>query len=456
MIRRVSKFIEENRLLTSGQTVFVGFSGGPDSTALLHILKELGYFVIAAHVNHGQRTEADEHELRCKEIADRFGVGWVAAKYDVPGMAREHRIGLEEAGRKARYDFFRQLHIERGHPTATAHTLDDGVETMILNLARGTGLKGLSGIPLRREDFIIRPLLEVRRTETEAYCQRIGITPLRDPTNEDKRFARARLREFMPAFESLHPGAILNASRSAKIFLEADEFLVSVAAKAMHECEVARDDPLAFLVNGFEVALDADRMRHLPKAVVNRGVRLIADALGSKLTFDQVEIIHQLARHGQKGCVTSEGGCMTVEVRGDRLCFRRHAPRISGRIPIEIPGEVNEPALGFRFAVCVTEEPPERPLRSLSVVVDADALVGGLHVRALEPGDRIHPFNGPKEKKIAELLTDRKVSAFVRSRLPIVCDAAGPVWVPSVCIADRVKVTSETRQRYRLELGAPV
>jgi tRNA(Ile)-lysidine synthase len=456
VIDRVVAFIDENRLLQPGQVVGVGFSGGADSTALLHSLKELGYDVFAAHVNHRQRPEADDHEERCRHIAERFGAGWMSAKYDVPAIAKDRRIGLEEAGRIARYDFFKKINEEFGHTIATAHTLDDSVETMLLNLARGTGLTGLAGIPPKRESYIVRPLLQVRRSETIAYCESIGIEPLHDPSNDDKRFARVRLREFIPAFESLHPGAIENAARSAAIFAEEDQFLDAISAKAMRECEIETEDPLQFLTKHLEVSLDANKLRHIYPVILKRGIRLIADALGTNITFEQTETICRAIRMNEKASVTLQGGTVAIEADHHKVAIQRREVSAGYRQPLTVPGETVSEALGFRFIVRQTESEPERPYRSLDVVIDGQAVKGNLFIRPFAPGDRIRPLKSEHEKKIQDLLTDRKVGALAKSRLPIVCDLIGPIWIPTVCIADRVKVTDQTRQRLELQFGASV
>ncbi len=456
MIERVADFIEAKRLLQPGQAVCVGFSGGADSTALLHLLKELGYGVFAAHINHRQRPEADEHEAKCRQIAERFGVEWLSAKYDVPAIAKDRRIGIEEAGRAARYDFFRRIHLERGHATATAHTLDDSVETMLLNLARGSGMRGLAGIPVQRDGYIMRPMLEIRRSETVDYCEKIGVEPIHDPSNDDSRFARVRLRAFMPAFESLHPGAIANATRSAGIFAEEDEFLNALAANAMQDCEIDSRDPLRFLTRHLEVLLDSQKLRHLFPVVAKRGLRLIADVLGGSISFDQTELIYQAVRSGEKAAVTLEGGEVVLEVGSDVVAIRKLEESPRYRQPLSVPGETNSAELGFRFTVAPTDYAPDRPHNSFDVVIDGDAVKGALYIRPFSPGDRIQPLKSTGEKKIQDLLTDRKVGALAKARLPIVCDMVGPIWVPTICIADRVKVTPGTKRRLGLEFGSSV
>ncbi len=183
MLVRFLEHVRSKNLLDPGLPTLVGYSGGPDSTCLLHLLHRGGFDVIAAHLHHGQRAEADQEMALCQAFCDELGVPFMAGRADVPRIASSMKIGLEEAGRNARYQFFESaIAATNAAAVATAHTSDDQVETILLNIIRGSGLGGLRGIPERRGK-IVRPLLPFSRAETRVYCEENGLWTHDDPAN---------------------------------------------------------------------------------------------------------------------------------------------------------------------------------------------------------------------------------------------------------------------------------
>ena len=202
------------------------------------MLVQSGVDVVAAHLHHGQRAEADQESDRCAAFCAEMDVPFVPGKADVPAMAAALKMGLEEAGRRARYAFFEQAAAQTGcRSIATAHTRDDQLETVLLNMARGTGLAGLAGIPETR-DAIVRPLLPFTREETRAYCDERGLWYHDDPANSDLSFARARVRHrVLPELRLCHPGCDASLGRLSHLAGEEDAFLDGMAAAALERCE---------------------------------------------------------------------------------------------------------------------------------------------------------------------------------------------------------------------------
>jgi tRNA(Ile)-lysidine synthase len=166
MLERFRDHLATSGLVPDGVPILVGYSGGADSTCLVHLLHQVGIPIVAAHLHHGQREEAETELKLCQAFAESLNIPFVSGRADVPRLAQDIRIGLEEAGRNARYGFFQQAAYQTGCDLiATAHTRDDHVETVLFNITRGTGMSGLAGIPERR-DSIVRPLLPFTRQET--------------------------------------------------------------------------------------------------------------------------------------------------------------------------------------------------------------------------------------------------------------------------------------------------
>lgn len=449
---RFRAHLEATGLIPSGSRVLVAYSGGPDSTCLLSLLAGTGFDVVAAHLDHGQRPDSDSEVEQCAAFAERLGVAFVSGRADVPGMASALKIGLEEAGRHARYAFFDQVRSQTGaHLVATGHTMDDHVETVLLNLVRGTGLNGLGGIPERR-GAVVRPLLPFTAAETRAYCAATGLTTLHDPGNDDPGFDRVRLRHrVVPELEAMRPGFRDSVARFARIASEEDELLDALSARVLESAEANPFPPLAFLTADCELVLDAARLRPEPRALVRRGVRLAFEALGGPVGFDVAESVVESL--GSACAFTAPGGEVVAESDGQRLHFRRLDDPEPFQHPLTVPGETEAPDFGWTLTAFPTDPLPNLGGDELDVVVDLARVTAPLHFRSVRPGDRIRPLGAVAEQSVADLLAASKMTRAMRARLPMVCDMVGPVWVPGCRLADRVKITEDSSRGLCLRIG---
>ncbi|MBR5015609.1 MAG: tRNA lysidine(34) synthetase TilS [Clostridia bacterium] len=284
---KVRGVVSRCEMLEDGDTVIVGLSGGADSTALLRVLCELkteyNLNLIAAHVNHGIRgAEADRDEAFCKELCKKLGVQIYAFHIDIPELAKERGVSLEVAGRDARYEFFTGLAGENGK-IATAHNAQDTAETLLLNLCRGTGLKGLTGIPPVRfvehkagcrsdetvSTMVIRPLIECTREEIEAYLESLGQDYVTDSTNLEDDYTRNRIRHnVIPELVAVNENAMGNITRCISTLKDDSDFLEALAEELISSSD--RGD-----------GLDTDALLAAPKPVLSRAVsRLAYDVCG--------------------------------------------------------------------------------------------------------------------------------------------------------------------------------
>lgn len=455
MLDRFAAHLESSGLVSEGSRVAVAFSGGPDSLCLLHMMWRLGFDPVALHLDHGQRTESADECARLGSFCEALGIAFASGRADVPALAQAYKVGLEEAGRTARYDFFRQAAFRTGCDiVATGHTRDDQAETVLFNLIRGTGTAGLAGIPTVR-DGIIRPLLPFSRAETTAYCLDNGLQTLHDPGNDDLGFSRVRLRlRVMPELELAHPGAAASIARTARLFGEESAFLDAMAAAVLEKCETALNGPLRFLTADSELALDLPTLLGHPDVLVRRGLRLAASVLGASLDSDQTEALHNGVSSEVKGSVSSEGGKVVATWSDGRLHLQKADTEGPFRYSLVTPGVTESEVFGWQITVQPWDASnPIRDRSNLDVAVAASQIQGDLYFRSANPGDMMEPLGMAGSKSVTSLMAEAGLTANARKRLPIVCDMVGPVWVPGCRIAERVKIADTSARAFRLTFG---
>jgi tRNA(Ile)-lysidine synthase len=353
-------------LIQPGRPLLVMVSGGADSVCLLDIAQKRGAEVSALHVNYGLREAADEDEQFCRRLFPDVIVERVRLPAgNVQALAREARYELAE--RHAVGDY------------ATGHTMSDQAETVLMRLASSPGRRALLGMAPRR-GRLIRPLLGMTRSETEAYCRAHGLAWRVDPSNSDQRFTRARVRhELLPLLERIAPGAERTIAETARLLRDEAEALDALLPATDDLAEIA----------ALPAALGRLVLRRLAGAPVRVDELLAYDGRGGTLTLDVGNGLRAVVEYG-------------------RVRFDRGEAAAPDPIAVTRPGSV-------RFGDWEVELP--------------DAAV----VRSWQPGDRIRTPGGTK--KLQDLFTDRKVPREERSHVPVV-EAAGEV----VCVGDLVCV----------------
>lgn len=444
---RFRRFVEEHGLFRPGDRILLGLSGGADSTCLLLLLVEEPVQVVAGHLDHQLRPESGAEVEHCRRLAASLGVEFVFESLDVRALANERGIGIEEAGRIARYAFFERARREVGaNLIATAHTLDDHVETMLLNLARGAGLRGLAGIPARR-GAVVRPLLFARKLETAEFCRERRVDFLQDPSNLDTSHARVRARkELLPAFERLHAGALENAARSAEILREENALLESLASVELAAARVVRHHALDRWIARYHARYDRQRLEKLPPALRRRAVMLAVRQIGGSPTFDIADRLAAAVASGERIGVNVEGGVL-AQVTTSALIVKYSSSAEPFEHRLEVPGAVCGD--GWRLvAECCAKARRPTP-RGLEALVEARP-GGSLVVRPVAKGDQIQL--GSRVCGVLSALKSAGVPREARVRLPVVADAEGIVWVPGLGVAERARAgTHEAGAALRFE-----
>ena len=457
---RVRRTIRRHNLISSGARVLVALSGGPDSVALVTLLRLLAddeHFVVAgvAHLNHSLRgREADEDEAFCRRLASRLSLPIEIETIDVGRMARQAHTSIENAGHDARYAFFTRAarRLDAGR-VAVGHTRDDQAETFLLRLIRGAGPRGLGGIHPRAGP-VVRPLIECHRAELRGFLESHGIEFREDATNADVSILRNRVRhELIPCLRDRFSAAVIDVlDREATIAREDAIFLDRVAAEAASRLTVPTPE-------GVEIQA-ATLLAEAP-AIARRVVRQSQQAVsgGCFIGFDTVQALLEFAASGARGPVDLPGHRM--ERRGEKIILSSSGPR--GRedraairafaYPLSVPGRVTVPEAACAISAQTAVVPAGAAIADLwplagrgnVAVVDASRICGPLTVRSRRPGDVFRPLGLRGHKKLQDFFVDRKTRRADRDAVPLIVDQRGLiVWVVRHAVAEDARVTDRT------------
>lgn len=444
--RKLMQAVARYDLLAPGDRVLLGVSGGQDSVTmalLLHELSaELQVSLVVGHLHHGLRGEVADADLQfVAELARRLGLPFVSEQADVAALAEAERVGLEEAGRHARYDFFERAAARHGcNRIAVAHTATDRAETLLINLFRGAGLQGLRSIPPRRGK-IIRPLILLSRQETEDYCRTQSIAACHDVYNQDPAYLRNRLRaQLLPQLEREYgPGIDEALCRAADNMLEELEWTEPLVEQALAG---AREDE----------ALRLGAIQELPAGLRHRVLGRFIELSGAPLTdlgHSWWRALDELVERGRTGKKLELNGQDFVELEYDLLRLHRRLPPPAGpaeTAELPVPGSITLPSGAVVCAELLDELPTLPQAGEPRAIMDAAKAGPLLMLRQPRPGDRFVPLGMSGSKKLQDFFVDNKVPARKREPL-LVTNAAGEVlWVVGHRLAEGAKVTDQTRR----------
>jgi tRNA(Ile)-lysidine synthase len=412
-------------------------SGGPDSVALLRALVELGGEPVVLHVDHGLRGEESREDAGfvC-DLCEKLGL-----RCEVRRLRPERGSNLQEWARNERYRLAEEVADGLGlREIAVGHTADDVAETVLMNLARGTGLRGLASIPPVR-DRVVRPLIERTRREILEYLAVLDQPYRTDPTNLTGKYARNRVRlEVLPVLEELHPGATRNLARGAALAREDLEVLEALAAEVIER-------------RGTDVVLPLGKLSGLRPALRRHAVRraysvLLPDAppLGSVL----VETVLGLAWEAEGTRTLDLPGNVVASARaGEEIALYPRPEPFAGEEELRVGENL---FAGWRISVReVSRYEPQEAARA--EVAYLDAARGPYRVRLAREGDIIRPLGLGGTKKVLRAMMDRKVPKDLRRRTPVVVDAGGEVaWIPLGELGEESKVDGTTERILRLEV----
>lgn len=447
--------IEEYKLIKPKDKVLVAVSGGADSTALLCLLDayktELGITLHVAHLNHLIRKGDAELDARfVQQLAQARRLPVTIESVDVQRLAQEKGLGLEEAARKARYAFFEKTaRLVGANKIAVGHTADDNVETFLMRLLRGAGIKGLTGIPVRRGQ-IVRPLIKIWRKEIEDYVGGQKLVPRRDYTNYESKFMRNRVRlKLIPQLKVYNLNIKEIILQTILLLTEDHSFMEARADEALVGATLAETENELKLDNNKIAKNELPIQGHL----IRRAIQKIKGDL-VELSFKHVHDILEKLGEREKWELHLPAG-LIVQGSASKLIISKEKPtvekRLNYRYQLAVPGEVEIKESGRIIAAELVDKSGEGNDPRVAYI-DYSALGKTVVVRSRQDGDRFMPLGMRSHKKLQDLFVDEKVPAEERDAVPVVESGGRIVWVAGLRLDERAKIKTSTKKIVKLEL----
>ena len=454
LVERVSEYMQEHHMVVNGQKIVVGVSGGADSMGLLSVLSELaeicGFSLVVVHVNHGIRGKAaDADQSYVENFCRNRDIPCYSFHVDLKRFAKKEGMSEEEAGRFYRYQCFEKVRKEVGaQKIAVAHQQEDACETILFNLFRGTGLKGLTGIlPVR--DAIIRPLLGVNRADIEAYLREKGICWRTDETNLTDAYTRNKIRHHIIPYveEHINSSAGQHIQETAELLRDVSDYLDKQSEQAFDACVTVGENPVCAIHGetfaSFHVVIQREILRRAIgvaagklKDVDKEHIEMIRNLMGKHVgrrchlpyqlqavrTYEGIAIKKVLS--GEEGF--AEGPCLDVRAPG---CYR-------------IPG--TDISVELEIKECFKSE--EIPINRYTKWFDYDTIKSSLSIRTRENGDYITLDNQGHRKLLKRWMIDEKIPREERDRMMLLADGNHILWIIGHRISDAYKVSCQTKR----------
>lgn len=421
MNNKVLKTVKKYNMLSKGDRVLIGVSGGADSIALLEffvsVKEKYDLDICVAHIEHGIRGEDSVNDAEfVKNYCKKLGVNFYLKAIDAPNLAKEAKMGVEEYSRMARYDFFNTIECDK---IATAHNLTDNIETLLFRLARGTGLKGACSIPAVRGK-IIRPFIEVSSGEIRKWCNDNNIPYRVDCTNSDSAYSRNLIRlEILPLFEKLNANYQDNIENFISDVNEdyafIDNYVKSIYPKIVKNNEI-----------------DLPKLNELDLSIKKRILIMFFDENGYSLNRIHLQSV------------------IDITLKSGKTQIKENVFAISAKGKIRI-AKFNDLNKKDEFVTKILNI-DEFKDKNIDFYCDCDKIVGNIIIRAKQAGDRIKPAGRNVSKTLKKLFNESAYPIEKRDKKIVVCDDFGIVGVIGLCADERVKVDCNTAKILTIKL----
>lgn len=422
MIDKITHALEKYEMLSFTEKVTVALSGGADSVCLLSVLSQLkkkyGYRLYAVHINHMLRgEESDRDEAFTVALCEKFSVPLTVRRIDIKALAKQQGGSIELVARNARYEVFRE--VGDGGVVATAHTADDNLETVLYNTVRGSGLRGICGIPPKR-DIYIRPLIFCSRKEIEEYLAKSGLEFVVDSSNKSDDYTRNFLRHnAVPLLRQINPKAEQTVAAMCATLREDEEFLFSTAKKIYVLCLR-------------EKLLDAELLRLQPSAIIKRVIALyLWEEANLKIDSLHLENCKKILISGGK---TGLSDGVSAVCEGERFFL--------------VKGKEKVPTTKYETQTIRKTLSKGEKVNNLFLknTIDYDKINGSLVVRTRLASDEIRLKGRNCTKSLKKLFNELKIPTELRDVIPVAADDIGVVWIYGIGVSERVAVDQNTTE----------
>lgn len=436
MLDRLKGYIEEKNLFNHSEKLLIAVSGGVDSMVLLDLMRQLNYSIHVAHCNFNLRArESDLDEEFVKEYCETHQIPFFVTSFETKEIAAERKISIQMAARELRYEWFAELQKEHGlDRLITAHHLNDQVETFFIHLIRGSGLRGLSGIPIKTE-WIARPLSFSTKAEVREYAAQKNIKFREDASNQDDKYLRNKIRlDIIPELEELNPTFIQNAQKSMSLIQESLSLL---------DAEVKRFTAIGVEVKGNERKIDWKKLQQ------SISPQLLAFELLKPFGFNgaQIESIINSPEITTGSILESE--THTLLVNRQELVIAPKSDRSVARETIQSLIFENR---WLKGEVIAREELNSFPDGKNTAVFDADKIALPVVLDGWKKGDAFQPFGMKTFKKLSDFFIDEKLSLFQKEKVQILRSADAIIWVVGHRVDNRFKVEENTERVWRVNV----
>ena len=463
ILRTVRETIDSYGMFAPGDAVLVAVSGGADSVALVHLLHaladEYSLNLAVAHLNHGLReAESDRDAEFVAALAGRFTMPLFLEKKDVPAFQRKWRLSPEEAARRVRYEFFDTVAAQnRYDKIALGHHADDSAELILMNLLRGSGPLGLSGIPPVRNDRYVRPLIGLKRSEIMDYTTQRKIAFLTDSSNADPAYRRNKIRHHLiPELrKSYNPAIVDSLNRLGDILQAEDQWIAGFIEPVFAECILDRGSNWITMglpgINAVDLAIG--------RRIIRQAILSVKQDL-RRISFLHVDAVVELAQK-TKVCASldlPEG--LRVLKDAETLTIKKVGPETPSDVieyQYTLTGEgttfIKEADIAIKVVGIGTDEVPDfREAGKTKAFFDLDCVQFPLVVRNFRPGDRFSPLGLDGTQKLKKYFSDHKIPIHQRKKGPILLSEGKIIWVVGHRIDNNVKISPRTRRVLMAEL----